>query len=110
MKMWQIWYSAAASIRTKLLAFYPFETQEEEKEERKREGREIHYIFYAQTENFILPEFPGTIRLETRQKTGKVRRRRWKVDCVENTAEEKHEHLLCSARILIRALARLCCG
>jgi hypothetical protein len=44
--LWQIWRSETASNRTKLLAFYPFETQEEEKEERKWEGREIHYIYY----------------------------------------------------------------
>lgn len=70
--MWQIWFTVAVSNRTRLLAFYPFETQEEEKEEKS--GRvEKHTIFITDTEHFILPNSQavparpsGTIRLETR--------------------------------------------
>jgi len=72
-KLWQIWCTVAVSNRTKLLAFYPFETQEEEKEETKWEGTEIHYSYYRHTENFILPNSQavparpsGTIRLKAR--------------------------------------------
>jgi len=54
--------TVAVSNRTKLLAFYTFETQEEEKEESTWEGREIHYNYYKHTENFIFPKFLGSAR------------------------------------------------
>jgi hypothetical protein len=44
------------------LAFYTFEKEEEEKEERTWEGREIHYIYYTHKENFIFPKFLGSAR------------------------------------------------
>lgn len=112
--MWQIWCTVAVSNRRKLLAFCPFETQEEKK--KKGSGRVQKYsIVITDTLTILFYLIPRQCPRVHLGRSGWRRDRirikyeggdgKWTVLRVQQRKE--HEQLLYAGRILIRSLARV---
>jgi hypothetical protein len=112
--LWQIWCTATASNRRKLLAFYPFETQEEEK--KKGSGRvEKYTIFITDTHRILFYQIPKQCpRVQLGRSGWRQGRKRIKYEggdgkctVLRMQQSKEHEQLLYSGLILIRSLARV---